>query len=55
MSFCKTIGFTKQIYHFYKIISFTKRIYYFCKIIGFTKQIYRKQILSPEARGTLRR
>ena len=38
MSFCKIIGFTKRIYHFYKIIGFTKRIYHFYKIIGFTKQ-----------------
>ena len=25
MSFCKIIGFTKRIYHFYKIIGFTKQ------------------------------
>ena len=27
MSFCKIIGFTKRIYHFYKLIGFTKQIY----------------------------
>ena len=47
MSFCKIIGFTKRIYHFYKIIGFTKRIYHSYRIIGFIAWIYK--FLPPSA------